>query len=139
MFGPRVSVDPDIQSDARAGRCVPTNRLTKAHGHGDERVDGSAVRARRHAAWVARPFAPQRRRGRRLARRGTLATTLCGKLFAHAVGCFHRRGVEQQYRRDGKDLEEGSHEGEVKVYCSDERLQEVPKEKTPAGGETEGG
>jgi len=139
MFGPRVSVDPYIHSDARAGRRAPANRLAKTHGHRDERVDRRAVRARRHATWVVRPFAPQRRPDRRLADLCAVAATLRRKPFAHAVGCIGRRSVEQKHRGDGQYLEEGSHEGEVKVYCSDERPQEVPKTKPPAGGETEGG
>jgi hypothetical protein len=50
-----------------------------------------------------------------------------------------RCSVEQKHRGDGQYLEEGSHEAEVKVYCSDERPQEVAETKPPAGGETEGG
>jgi len=136
MFGPRFSVDPSIHPEAAAGRCVPTNRLRPAHRHGHERMDGSAVRACRHAARIVRPLAPQRRRSRRFANLRALRATLRRKSVAHAVGCIYGRRIEQEYCHDGHCLEEGSHEGEVKVYRSDESLQGIPTEGWRRGGET---
>ena len=127
MFGQRSSIDPDIRSDARAGRCVPSKRLSPAHGDWHERVHGSALRARGHAAWVIRSLAPKRRGGY-LAYLAAIATTLRRKPIAHAIRCVRGRRIEQQYRGDGQCLEEGSHEGEVKVYRYGERLQEIFKE-----------
>jgi hypothetical protein len=128
----------DIQQEARAGRCVPTNRLRPAHSHRHERLDGSAVGARGHAARIVRPLAPQWRHSGGFANLRAFATTLGRKPVAHAVGCIHGRRIEQQYCRDGQCLEEGSHEGEVKVYRSDETLQQIPTEGRRRGGETGG-
>jgi len=131
MFGPRISVDPDIRSDARAGRCVPSKGLSPTHGNRHERIDRSALRACGHAAWVIRSLAPKRCGGY-LAYLGAIATTLRRKPIAHAIGCVRGRRIEQQYRGDGQCLEEGSHEGEIKVYryeaCRQENSTEISTE-----------
>ena len=128
----------DIQQEARAGRCVPSNRLRPAHCHRHERLDGGAVSARGHAARIVRPLAPQWRHGGRFANLRTFATTFGRKPVAHAVGCIHGRRIEQEDRRDGQCLEEGSHEGEVQVYRSGESLQQIPTGGRRSGGETGG-
>ena len=128
----------DIQPEARAGRCVPSNRLRPAHCHRHERLDGTAVSARGHAARIVRPLAPQWRYSGRFANLRAFATTLGRKSVAHAVGCIHGRRIEQEDRRDGQCLEEGSHEGEVKVYRSDETLQQIPTGGRRREGETGG-
>ncbi len=134
MLGLRVSVDPDIQADARAGRCGPTNLLSPAHGDGDQGVNRGAVRVGGHAAWVVCAFAPQAWCGRLLPHLGALRATLRRKPVAHAVSGISGCGVEQQYRRDREDLEERSHEGENRVYPANAGPQEIPLGRPAFGG-----
>ena len=124
VTGQRVSFDPGIQSGAGAGRRVPSIWLSPAQGDRHERIGGGAVRARRHAAGVIRPFAPQWRPARGFAHLCALGATLRRKSIAHAIGRICGCRIEPEHRRNGQYLKEGSHEGEVKVYRSDERLQE---------------
>lgn len=116
VLGQRVSVDAGIRRDSRAGRCVPTDRLREAHCHRYEGMDGCAVRARGHAAWIVRPLAPKRGHSRRFANLSAFSTALRRQPIAHAIGCICGRRIEQEHCRDGQCLEEGSHGGEIKVY-----------------------
>ena len=129
MFGLRISVDPDIRWDACAGRCVPSKRLSPTHGDWHERVRDRAVRARRHATWVIGSLAPKRRGGC-FAYLGAIATTLRRKTIAHAIGRVCGRRIEQEHCGDSHCLEEGSHEGETKVYRSEGCPQENSKENS---------
>lgn len=136
VLGQRVSVDAGIRRDSRAGRYVPTNRLSEAHRHGYEGMDGGAVRVRGHAPWIVRPLAPQRGRSRSFANLSAITTALRRKPIAHAIGCICGRRIEQEHCRDGQCLEGGSHGGEVKVYRPGGRPQGIVDRGWRLGGET---
>ena len=70
----------------------------------------------------------------RLRGRAAFNATLRRKPIAHAIGCICRRRVEKKHRGDDQCLEEGSHEGEIKVYPGEACPQQIPTQGAGLGG-----
>ena len=133
-----MSLGADFHRRARAGRSVPAKRLCPAHRDRHQGVDRGAVRVGGHAARIVGSLTPKWRGDGLLANLRGFAATLRRQSIAHAVRCIHRCGVQQEHRGESQCLEEGSHEGEVKVYRSNRRPQQIATGIGMAGGETEG-
>ena len=92
------------------------------------------MRVRGHAAWVVGALTPERRRRGLVENRAAIHATLRRKAIAQAIGCFCRRRVEKKHRSDGECLEEGSHEGEIRVYPGETCPQQIPTAGAGLGG-----
>ena len=133
MFGSLPAVDTRVHCDALAGRPAPANRLSPSHCNRYDRLNRRAVRARRHTPGVVRSLAPLQRGRRLFLKHSAIAAAFRGQLLAHAVRGIHRGRVEQRDHCDGQYLEECAHEGEVKVYSSGARLQQIRPDNAGRG------